>query len=583
MSIVPTKQSRSLAKMARTMAIRFDPLEVTSSNRTQAGRYVVTSGYIGKPKEEYTYSYLREINPNHTEDVIVKKVSHNLYDGGLWNAPTDELDIVNAKRAEDLARGQFCSITTQRTLFYKLFVDVDPKFVVGMTRAERIEILQNLGRIFQEVLRYVYPEVGKGEQETGFYMIATSAAQDPDIVTATEETEEYMKMGTHFHFPNVIVSSHEARLIRELVISRCYERGFGAKLFVNSLEDVIDDVVYKTAGLRPVFAPKFKKCPSAPPRNKNSFCNCGRCDPVAGGYYDKPPHELLFVINGVGAPDKSRHIHFLNSPIDLISESEIRSDATEASPFFILPSGSPKYAVNSPGYKKVANGRHTIRYKFKEDSNAMSAMRGTKEYLNQDDPRLEVLQDAVHQFSSKYSRVRVRAAFTFAKQDLYIVNVDGEGSHYCGNLKAPKLEHHSNTVYFCVRASGITQKCFCRCNVTTDRLTGLCKNYQSDKKPLKTKQLMVLFPEAAASAATCSSESKSKSLSIGDMQKRLMKSVAGRQLPRSSGLRSRVESKLKKMERVANQMKVLRQVIDSSAAAGMTLRERGELYTRSKK
>ncbi len=548
--------------------LSFDHKRVNSTRMTEAGRYATVNKYQVDPKEEYSFSHLQSLNPDHTEDVSVRKATHLVYDGGALCIPHAGNEEFNAKRSIDMSMRQYNSITTQRSLFYRLFVDVDPKFIVGMSRPERITFLADLGRIYQEVLREMFPDVSTAELPSTFALIATSERDEPKVTEATEETEAYMKQGTHFYFADIIISSHQARLIREMVLARIMERGFGMGLLVNDWDDVIDEGVYTKAGLRPVFAPKFTKCKNA---KKSALCYCGNCDPAANGYYEKGPHRLLFCLSGTGAQDKPREARLEASTLDLISATEIRTDATEVCPRFVLPSGAPRYAINPPAARKISGAAKPIKSKFREDANALSRMRGKRDYLEPTDPRLDVLLDIIREYKASYGRIMIRDAFITPKGDLYLIRVKGEGESSCGNLRAPKTQHNSNTVYFCVRPTGVSQKCFCSCNTTERRITGMCKNYESIVKGLSAKQLLVLFPDSQTQLLKVGA---AKTASIADMQKRLLKT--GRSKAPVVGL----TATLKTLERMAHQIKTLRSAVDSSAARTMTVEERAEFYHR---
>ena len=70
----------------------------------------------------------------------------------------------------------------------------------------------------------------------------------------------------------------------------------------------------------------------------------------------------------------------------------------------------------------------------------------------------------------------------------YIVEVRGDGVHYCNNLvdTAPERDpnHSSNRVFFTIAAKGVRQKCH------------KCKDYAMEPRPLQNKRnIITLFPE----------------------------------------------------------------------------------------
>ncbi len=541
----------------------FDVFSVTPSRFTNAGRWVIRRGHAdASAKGDIPYDECLALNPNHTPDVILKKASHLVYDGGHWKVPMEELGDFNRLRGTDVDQQKWNSITTQRTIHGPWFADIDPKFLASMTRPERTSFLFSFAKTIQKVFGEVFPEVAATTKREVFQMIATSVRDDPEP-TETEEGESYIKMGTHLHAPNVTVTSHESRLIREAVLSLMKEAGLGTGILMNTLEDVYDEAVYIKAGLRPVFAPKFTKCKNA---KRGTTCHCGSCDGAAGGFYEKPPHQLLFCIDGMGDRDEAMEISLESNKTKLIEMTEIRSDATEVSPAFFLPAGYPKYGINS--VKKSCGKAGETKFRFRED---VSLMRGTKVFMDvETDRRMEIISALVRGFSTSglYSRVEISRVFSDAHTNFFVVGVDGFGSHYCSNLKAPKREHNKNTVYFVISSSGVVQKCHCKCKTVANRANGPCNDYVSPRVPLSRKQRLVLFPTAEEEVVD-DTKTVEKKIGIGDMVKRFR-------------LDSRGKERLEKMERMAYHMRRIRARLDQSAASNMSLDERVAAYEKSK-
>lgn len=65
-------------------------------------------------------------------------------------------------------------------------------------------------------------------------------------------------------------------------------------------------------------------------------------------------------------------------------------------------------------------------------------------------------------------------------------------SKYCRNLGRA---HNSNTVYFAVSRTGISQRCFCRCETTEGRKYGMCKDFESEHFPVDEAVLRRVFPD----------------------------------------------------------------------------------------
>ena len=70
----------------------------------------------------------------------------------------------------------------------------------------------------------------------------------------------------------------------------------------------------------------------------------------------------------------------------------------------------------------------------------------------------------------------------------YVARTD---STFCMNIAK---NHNSNTIYFLVNEHGVYQKCFCQCSTTVGRRFGMCKEYASKIRPLKSELQALLFP-----------------------------------------------------------------------------------------
>jgi len=83
---------------------------------------------------------------------------------------------------------------------------------------------------------------------------------------------------------------------------------------------------------------------------------------------------------------------------------------------------------------------------------------------------------------------------------VYVAKVHGDGARYCLNMGG---EHNSAHVYFHISRHGVEQRCFCRCDTTAGRRTGVpCKDFRSDQSELLQydfgqRLFMRLFPDEA--------------------------------------------------------------------------------------
>lgn len=63
-------------------------------------------------------------------------------------------------------------------------------------------------------------------------------------------------------------------------------------------------------------------------------------------------------------------------------------------------------------------------------------------------------------------------------------------ARYCANLGRA---HYSNNVYFVLTRTGISQRCYCRCETTEGRKFGTCKEYVGETFPVSAKAIESFF------------------------------------------------------------------------------------------
>lgn len=75
----------------------------------------------------------------------------------------------------------------------------------------------------------------------------------------------------------------------------------------------------------------------------------------------------------------------------------------------------------------------------------------------------------------------------------YKVQVRGFGASFCLNKNG---DHNSNGIYFKIDKNGISQRCFCTCADTINRVTGkTCKEFEGKHHPLSKNLQRFFFPK----------------------------------------------------------------------------------------
>lgn len=340
------------------------------------------------------------------------------------------------------------------------------------------------------------------------------------IVVAAAEPREYngrMKLGIHLHFPNLYVTVEQARLLRASAIIAMEKRFKAADVFSGeSWNDVLDECVYNTNGLRMLGSDKTEKC-GACKRGKlpnNKMCTaCNRNFKVEA---DRP-YMINEVMHGDGTLDieSIRRFHVVRSTCDYDTIDGKRADAvvhhyrqdgsemtigdwvdamaltsvateegTNADPRFEKYAGCPAVPEGKARKEKVeklADGSKRIVIEF-ESENAIKRKLAMGEELVVTKRSHDVIKALFLRMNRKqYEHLMIQDA-TYMRTGrtwLLLIHVRGHGCSYCQNVAR---DHGSNRIYFIADATHITQRCFSkklhngkRCSDYKDRRVCLTK------------------------------------------------------------------------------------------------------------
>lgn len=134
------------------------------------------------------------------------------------------------------------------------------------------------------------------------------------------------------------------------------------------------------------------------------------------------------------------------------------------------------------GIGRVAAASELESNRFSENIESMRQFGRLKVFLTPEDGIYQEIENYLQQgsFHPTYKSVNVTSIFTNHKKTYFVVNVDGEGCHYCLNKGA---SHTSNTVFFYINKDcQISQRCHSK--KKTERKHGTCEKWSSPPKQL---------------------------------------------------------------------------------------------------
>lgn len=311
------------------------------------------------------------------------------------------------------------------------------------------------------------------------------------------EDEKYSKAGNmHIHFPGLYVNQRQAAIMARGIAAKLTSIIGPLEYLMNDWFDVIDLCVYMKNGLRMLGSHKSAKCPECRGRKCKACNQIGKID--LGRVYQL---RHVFQKDTWNEPFLKK---LLASPASVLQFCSIRAvDQKTPTGNWNKYEGCPsvdgkildKSNVSRP---RLFNGIMSLEAKklsiMSQDDRSGQSSRH-KINIGRDSHLFKLCQRRIRKFHTHYRDVDLHTVSTTIANRYFRVTVQGDGSNYCMNLDAEKKSHVGNTVYFLIKPSGITQRCWCRCEKLSHRLTGLCRDFTSASKPLLNSDVQILFPK----------------------------------------------------------------------------------------
>lgn len=369
--------------------------------------------------------------------------------GGKLYIPERAYDHFLELYGNDLYNGDHHYLSENRTDVFRLIVDLDIK------RPDQVP--------YDEVQQYcimIHNTVKK------FYPLETPQKIFDMIICKRRESKHakddsiYWKYGFHIYFPYLYVDSIQARTMRQAFIGRLAVKFGQNPGGQNEWEDVVDECVYQSNGLRMVGSRKAQKCKVC----KGKECkNCDRGIVTLGADYKM--HD--YISDSKSDPEK---IRFYKERIhSLVRMTSVRL---------------PSQTVTTPGWEPY-EGAPSLSASEK----SRNRPRGTEVPK---DSRYAAVQNYLRRHTHDcYKNLVVKKITQSANGKRYYINVIGDGSSYCLNYNR---SHTTNSIYFLLTERCLVQKCYCRCNTTIGR-SMMCKDWVSEPFRLTQPLRQMFFPD----------------------------------------------------------------------------------------
>jgi hypothetical protein len=312
-------------------------------------------------------------------------------------------------------------VVQMRTPVFKFFVDFDYEGDIELSKIDYTEV----AKVFHQHLCILF----EGKEKNDMIVCNSS--------TPKVKKNKKIHTGLHFHWPDVLVDSAMAKLVRQHIILAISEE-FG------DIFGMFDESVYKSNGLR----------------MKGSMKS----------YTDKRTYWPNFIISKDGTITQ-----FTGDHLSAIQQTSIRSDAEQPDKISVE---NLVVEVPDEDYEEIVNGPKQLPALHKWKGNDTITERCQRAILM----NFPILKEQCSNF-------RVTDVTRFGESDTRFgktVALARTNCTYCTN----KEGHHQNsTIYFVIKKEYMVQRCFCH----KDFNGQLCRTFRSPQQNLQISDVKDLL------------------------------------------------------------------------------------------
>jgi hypothetical protein len=275
-------------------------------------------------------------------------------------------------------------------------------------------------------------------------------------------------------------------------------------------EDVFDQAIYISNGVRLPGAHKCDTCPTCEGKVVDSAPPCTEC--LGAKRVDRGrPYWFSHYYSGedMGFDVKLEEIY--HSDVGrVIRDSSIRQTMLRETEGFSIPDGTilgdSAQAMTEKLRRLIGTTNLTDPKKFERVvAMCTSKLPERKEKgegaqkiftfeIVRANPMYEVLDGVVRNYCVPFYReVCITTIMANDTRSCFKIKVSGRGSRVCFNVKKPNKQHSKSGVYFIVCRKGISQRCMSNKKTTVDRCVGECSSFQHTFMPLAQREKDLLF------------------------------------------------------------------------------------------
>jgi hypothetical protein len=360
------------------------------------------------------------------------KATHFLLDGGLWKIPLNDYQTFLQLLSKDLQNGLPYYISENRSDIFRFVCDLDFYDDSEIT-------LKQIERVVNKVQEVI----------TEFYGTQTVIICGTNSKKVQMESVEYTKTGFHLVWPKIWITVEKAKELRLKIITKLTNH-FGQRELINSWEDVVDLAIYEDNGLRMIGCRKMAKCKICKGKDKE----CEKC-------------------SGTGRVDEGR-VYKPVSVLDSLNEDYFKSIQND---YYVMLLETSIYNYNSFDETKCIKDLPITCTDSTSGTKLKSKKMSQKTIDSTSEAKTKIENFIRKNFKQNYSKINIKKV-TKSANEMYFVETD---DNFCMNVNR---NHTSSGIYFQVKRSGISQRCFCKKQTTEGRINGVCKEYCSKETPL---------------------------------------------------------------------------------------------------
>jgi hypothetical protein len=356
--------------------------------------------------------------------------THYLLDGGIWKIPKSEYLTFLQLLSTDLVNGEKHYICENRTPVFKFMCDLD----FYEDKVITLEQIKTIVQIINQIVEEYYGETK--------IIICGSESKTVKI-----NENEMVKSGFHLVWPKIWITTENAKKLRVLFVEKLKEH-WGERESFNPWSDVVDLSVYEDNALRMVGCRKIAICSSC--KNKKEF------------------KESCLTCSGTGKIDENR----VYSPICTMGGEHEGKDI-----YTIL--------LNTSIYNYANFDETTLLKELQVD---IKTIKKERKFVEQQTSTMIKIENFIKKnFKESHNAIKLKKLTKDKNDERWFAEPT---DNFCINVNRT---HSSSGIYFQIKPSGISQRCYCKKDTLDGRKFGPCTAFASEEIPMGKALQTLLF------------------------------------------------------------------------------------------